>query len=893
MTGQQSYTIKIKEGNEHHSISLDVYDQSEYFYSAFKQAAAAITKIINLSYNFFNNETEDPTLQKFLDYSEYHNNIIAFCADRGQGKTSAMLSMAKALYKLQVDLNSDKDKNSVLNFWNDKSVNIISNNYSNQNNPVLSTKFVVLPTIDPTVMEAKDSILRTVISKMYKYAADKWSYYATNLSAEYNSESIYSLREKLANQFLTCFKGIDSLSKKETDNFSYYDDLNQLSELGDSTNIKESFSLLVDYFLQFMSAIENKRCINKCSALVIMIDDADLNTKNAYSIAEEIRKYLVLPQILVLMSVHVGTLSRIIEQYYLQQYSTILHDGTDKTINERCHQAMERYIDKLIPPSHRIHLQYISNFILDKHNQIELSYTRQDKELLDFSDLIKSNTNKSYKYRKHYQEQLIMLIYQKTGIILVQPDGYLHDFLPSNIRELNHFLCYMNNLEDVIRVEDNKVKGTFLDLINYIIKYNRNKKGDSKSKILGEVDLQLKNLDLFFNYFYNNWCPLNLSNTQLKIIENLRKSPRSLKNLRAVELLKEYINKETGQENAPKDYIEQKDLKGKETPFSDVIISLFHLKHLENPQRFFKLIYAVRLYFSTYFRKLALNGIADYILGSKNNPLGDFVQLTGGRIFPLEYYQIRKLPSVIFKIDKNTVNSINDLLNKDNDSTAVKALNLFTATAGLSTQSVFVDSSNPNIVQPRTEMENFTVLFYKNLTDKDNQKLEEGYLYFDYFKPIIALLTEKNIIDQFLGKAANCSPEILDSILNIICNVDIQELLYQKFFKKEEIASSTDLEEDKKCYDLTTGMYKKLDKIIKGYIFCDSSVEKIFVEKLFNNSKDEPKGSKYFDIFNELKVQDFIENQYCIKKLNIDGFQNTDPEDKNNSVERLLQNNQQ
>lgn len=100
MTDRQHYTIRIKEGNELHTATMDTYDEDAFFYSSYQQAAATVTKIVKLSNDYLTKPARSSTSSGAPSYAQYHNNIVAFCADRGQGKTSAMLSMAEALRQI-------------------------------------------------------------------------------------------------------------------------------------------------------------------------------------------------------------------------------------------------------------------------------------------------------------------------------------------------------------------------------------------------------------------------------------------------------------------------------------------------------------------------------------------------------------------------------------------------------------------------------------------------------------------------------------------------------------------------------------------------------------------------------------------------------------------------
>ena len=823
MTDKQHYTIRIEEGNEHHSSTMDIYDEDAFFYSSYQQAAATVTKIVKLS-NDFLAERACSTKPCGASYAEYHNNIVAFCADRGQGKTSAMLSMAEALRKI---VNSDDHR--VVDFWNHPSVMLSAHGVIN---PVLKTRFEVLETIDPTCMTEKDSILRIIITKMYKSASDMWKRYIMNHRDEYDADNKQSVKERFAEKFLACYKGVEFLYKTETDINSYFDDLNLLSEYGDSNHFRINFSELVELYLQFTAMLRGSYGEKTNSMLVIKIDDPDLNTKNAFTIAEEIRKYLMLPRVLVLMAAHIGDLARSIEQYYLKEYKTIIQLETDSDIKDHCHVAMERYIEKWIPSSHRVNLTYIAQFLRDDYSKIKLSYIgKNGEELLRFYETDEKNIEMTY------QNQLILLIYYKTGIILCKPDYYLHDFLPNNMRELNHFLYMLNTMENVIRKDGHgKNVGTYQSILEMFSDYSVNKSNSVyRQRFLDEIGLHLKNLSIFSDYLRNAWCPKRLTNAQLKKVLNLHKISHVMINLRTGDLLKEYIFKlfgvgprDTGLDLKYGDLRsrEQPNITGKYTPLSDIHYALYQLRHQDNPQKYFYLICAIRIYYSIYLHKVALSEIKRWAdlterpESRRGTPFEDLVRLTGSRIFPILYYRIKGLPMIIFQFKHNKPRASSEKNGGKNEYTVFQ---YFTCPC----DSISSLAKNPKGKEKgqKLSVDGFYFpgmpyfLFHHDMMSGSQEYFifNSKYQYFDIFRPLTAILkySKYNDVEAMSGSEA----KILDAVLTLVCNTELQELLYQKFFKdtfklskpKEDHYSPP----EERVYDYILGMYRMMDNVIK------------------------------------------------------------------------------
>ena len=850
---KDSFQITIKQGMEHHSNLMDIYDENDFFYSSYQQAAYAITKIVEMS-NFMLEENDyDKRYGTYHQNFEYHNNIVAFCADRGQGKTSAMLSMADALDNMITDKKrrSEKDKEQAkeqakIKFWNERCDSGISN-------PVLDTHFECLTVIDPNCFEKNASVLRTVISKMFKSAADKWKRDTEYFLNSDTSKEKQKKKELLADKFLACIKGLDYLHKEKEEVSSYYDDLNMAAEYGDNSNFKSSLIELVDLYLQFMSP--DNSCSKQNSMMVIMIDDVDLNTERAYSIVEEIRKYFVMPRVLILMALHIGTLSRSLEQNQLQQYKVLIEckSKEDPSIKERCHRAMERYISKLLPSSHRIYLPSISGIIESNYNKVNLSYLDKDgNDILSGYDYLIKEKN----LKDNYENRLFMLIYAKTGIMLCKQGDYIHEFLPNNFRQLNHFLFYMNSMKDIFSKDDKKPTfGLFEKILN--VKANGKKL----------VTIWRKNLTLFQNYFLNSWCPERLDDEHLRIIEDIHKSPSNIKNFNTVAIIGELIKKNdpNKQQNQPdiNDIREQPIKSSGYTPFSDVIWSLNVLKHSVNPVHYFTFIYAVKMYYTIYTHIIASQGIWD-CLGENPRDYSPFKTLfgiLGGRIFPMHYYAAKKLPLYVLEwktpqiFEKGEYEGLFFFMSK-----ATRPSQTNTYYRSEIPLMIFGENSQNQETPYYKHNSGFhykcNVDFREGVLEKTEDpgkiKLSTKYVFFDFFQPIMNLLKHnyENIYynKQYLG--------VLYSVLALVCNLDLQDIIYKKYFK----IPYTDENLPKKDENQSPGqnlrdmfiepVYKKIcdNEIKKGIIFdIEFDLYKMFDKELIYNLASFPYIQKIID----------------------------------------------
>lgn len=806
--------LKVIEGFEYSTHIMDIYDESEYYYMSFLLASKIITEMVNRTKFFI---TDNDFFSASKNFNEtlllsYPNNIISFCADRGQGKTSAMISMADALKKIHNTMSGGHKE-----YWRNETVNQSS---YDEDNPVIHTHFEVLDPIDPTLMGEKDCIVRNIVSKMFKIASNRFAE-----SGHLKNDSNYnSLKNELLQHFLKCFRCIDYIYKDSFSDESAYDDLSMMAEFGDSTSLKYLINSLVELYLRFMS-YENHE--NNCM-LVIQIDDADNNTKRAYDIAEEIRKYFVLPRVIVFLAMHMGTMSRTIEQHFVADYLLLINNGSDETIKNRCHKMMERYIDKLIPANHQIYLPNVKHVINNEYDRINISYTKRNGEMTDFLSSYLLNPNRK---EFHFQEQLITLIYQKTGIILVEPNGYLHDFLPNNLRELNHFVSFLNGMENLIigRGRGFKSRGGIHHIMSLCDRcYNSGMVLYNKMVLNNEIDKHLSNLDRLQEYLLNSWCTLHLKSDQLKVIEKIHNASRELKNLRTIELIKEYAKKTKNEEII----IPEKDTASKtKVPFSGVVLALDTLENFENPQSISNLVTAVRMYYTIYLHMIAYSGIKQWINDSDNidnsTPFKELVETIGYRLFPEEFYNRNKKIDG-FNVDLNQFNREGSIEN-----------NLYRVLLHFLYKN---EDKKPSYAS--------NVVSEKNTESKVEYMLSANKGAFDYLRPLVSMLGQNNFAAAYFSdrNRSISSYYIPGYLVELLCNVDVQLLISGELFKPVDKSIPNDREYSRiSSGDKISGIYSEIDKIVNDNIIVNAHI----------HTADILKKDKFdYESFNKLKDAD-------------------------------------
>ena len=128
--------ITITKGNEFKIAVKDEITKDDLFIEQYERAANILDRIVGTSI-----EVRDK--KEFWKSQDYENNIIAFCGERGEGKSSVMMTFVNAIYH-----NSNKE--ILLNCKN-----------------VESTYFVEPILIDPSLFDDVHNVLDIVLAKIF------------------------------------------------------------------------------------------------------------------------------------------------------------------------------------------------------------------------------------------------------------------------------------------------------------------------------------------------------------------------------------------------------------------------------------------------------------------------------------------------------------------------------------------------------------------------------------------------------------------------------------------------------------------------------------------------------------------------------------------------------
>lgn len=466
-------SIEILEGDEYRAKVERELKEGTLFEDVYQRANDIVTEIIKETKGL--RGRDDSQCEACKNFQDMSNNIVAFCSERGQGKTSAMQSFAAYL----------RGEMRAEGIWG-KDKDFKKSDYY----------FEVLDSIDPSALNSGESIVRVLISRLfYKLEEDfkKWSAF----DKEKDGKSIHDISVL----FEQCYINIDYLCGKAKPDQG---DLDFLAQLGNSAKLKRNLYDLVEACLK---AAMHGDGAAKLPYLVVQIDDADLSMCDIFHICEDIRVYFSIPNVIVLMAADYEQLRYAVYQKYLKRYKNLIKLHGLLEYEKDCNEMASRYLEKMIPSGHKITLPVMERLISESYQELRVCYYHEGQDLFDREEFLVC---------RDIQEQVLNLLYMKTGIILLKQKEELHSFLPHTLRELTHLLKLLNEMDTV------EFKSA------YQMAYQEGEPDSSKEQdCAGELDKLRENLSALKEYFLKYWCGNHLDALQYKLLKDIDRENRN------------------------------------------------------------------------------------------------------------------------------------------------------------------------------------------------------------------------------------------------------------------------------------------------------------------------------------------------------------------------------
>lgn len=458
----QEYSVVINE---------NIADKDDFTYRTFHKAMYALDDIVKRA-----NKQVIPTRENLLvdTLYRYSQNMIVFSGQRGQGKTSAMLSFSKTL----------ADSGSLQKIVAQEQLTNLED-----------CSFLAMSPIDPTILEGGQHLLALVLSRMLAYSEQQWQK-NTDYCSRFHDHS--AEQNELLRLYQECLNGINAIKGNHDGIIKSLSDIHKIS---DSALLKHNFFKLTEQLLN--NAFPSGTLPGKKRFLILQFDDTDFRIARGYEIMDEIRKYLTIPNMIILMATDTDLLREVLTQHYVSEFKENLNQ---KLIDaEELREIGGKYLAKLVPPVYTAYMSHLDEEIRDQRERITLQYMDKDGEkpinLISRAFGVDEETLSKFSF----QDVVLRYIYKKTHLVFAAHSAYMNNIIPTTLRGLAQLLSLLNSMEVVPEISNDDVKDT-RTLVERLKK---------------QVPVLQNNLHLFEVYFMNDWIQAKLDTSKIRMIQKL------------------------------------------------------------------------------------------------------------------------------------------------------------------------------------------------------------------------------------------------------------------------------------------------------------------------------------------------------------------------------------
>lgn len=335
------------------------------------------------------------------NYQEGACQIIAFCGDRGEGKSSCLKTIHEILKKVNpVNKEENDQENIVYDYL--KSLEVTK---------VPESSFEVLDIIDPAFFDKGHNVQELVVGQMYTEFRKLY----------YDPKQDRVKLNEMLKEFEKVKHCVTTLKKAEIGVISEYDELETLAY---SMTLKQDISNLIKEYLEIKGKKDGK--------LVITVDDIDLNMEEAYRMCEQIRKYFGNQYTIIILAVKIDQLHQAVARA-LQESSQ-----PNTELSQSANVMAEKYLAKFLPAHIRINMPSIFD-ICGRYLQIGEKY-----------------------YDGHtIMDTILELIFQRTRYLFYNSMGVVSPLIPTNLRSFLQLLGLISEMHNLDKYENNKTNKEF------------------------------------------------------------------------------------------------------------------------------------------------------------------------------------------------------------------------------------------------------------------------------------------------------------------------------------------------------------------------------------------------------------------------------------------------
>lgn len=333
-------------------------------------------------------------VNQFIDPREDSNNlkVVAFCGDRGEGKSSCMQTV---LNMLAPDANTDKE--CVKTYIKKKGAQNIA-----------ESSFEVLDVIDPSFFDNCHNVIELVLGRMYIQMIER---------GKEIPDIDYTCRNSIMSKFQQAKKCLYTLHESSD---GHIDELQELDALAAGIELKRHMNELIRNFLQLV----------KKQWLIVSIDDIDLNMSEAYRMCEHIRKYLACERCIVFIGVKLGQLQDAISIAIQRSLDKTYPPQNADAFRKEIIEMARKYIGKFLPAACRINMPKV------------YSLCESVLQIQGEDDICEG---------RNIKDAVVNLIFSRTRYLFYNSKGGVSPIISNNLRDL---IAMIGLLVSMPRIDD-------------------------------------------------------------------------------------------------------------------------------------------------------------------------------------------------------------------------------------------------------------------------------------------------------------------------------------------------------------------------------------------------------------------------------------------------------
>lgn len=362
-TGEDSIVLEVGELRDIKYEEVGKF-RTSVLYEAYKEANSITKEIIEDNKRFQAKRGKKASGTEIRNLEQIYN-IIFFTGNRGTGKTSSMLSYMEFLKDYYRISNGVREGSEIKEF-------LLTEGKEDY-------MFTGLEYIDASSLADKEDILGSVLSKMMTKWRDEEERSYNDNGIRKNEDYAYKKRQ-ICMRFSKVYEHLKNLRSEsditEADNDAFMETLEKLSL---TWNLQRAFQELVMDYLDIMEYPGAEKKIGRDNHfLVISIDDLDMNIKHGFQLLEQIRKYFMGPNIIVLMSANYEQLEKICNNHYFTEFEKMRNFGDTE---EYVLSLSREYLEKIVPPQRQIVLQSGIKWRFFNGKKVEVKYCGQTSSM--------------------------------------------------------------------------------------------------------------------------------------------------------------------------------------------------------------------------------------------------------------------------------------------------------------------------------------------------------------------------------------------------------------------------------------------------------------------------------------------------------------------------------